>query len=244
MSWGERFVEFWNILNKLIIQSKTSKWAHLMSLLLHGKDGCGKTAIAAKLLTQSNVPFIRMISADSLIGLSEQQKCLRINEIFVDSYKSPLSIIFIDEIERIIEFSPIGPRFSNTVLQTILVLIRKVPPTPSSRLLIIMTTAVHDSLNMLINNLDTQFSLSVECPELETDEEIVCFLREITKTNESNTPNTPNTCQLSQSDCVEIAQCCPKPIGCKRLLLGLELSRNNTDGSIDKEEAMMALMKL
>jgi len=43
-----------------------------------------------------------------------------------DSYKSPCSVIFIDDIERIIDYSRIGPRFSNTVLQTLLVLIRKV----------------------------------------------------------------------------------------------------------------------
>lgn len=240
--WGERFEEFWNILNKLVVQAKTSKWAHLMTILLHGKDGSGKTAIAAKLLVDSKYPFVRMISADAMIGLSEQQKCARIHEIFIDSYKSPLSIIFIDEIERLIEFSPIGPRFNNSLLQTILILIRKVPPTPESRLLVLMSTAVHDSLSMLISSLDTQFSLSIECPELEENSEIINFLRETSKQSLTCASGDSDGV-LTEDDYIEIANCCPKPIGCKRLLLGLELSRS-PDGAIDKSELMMALMKL
>jgi len=42
-------------------------------------------------------------------------------QVFADSYKSPLSIIFIDDIERIIEYTPVGSRFSNSVLQTLFV---------------------------------------------------------------------------------------------------------------------------
>ena len=97
-----------------------------MSVLLEGQPGTGKTAIAAKLAIESDFPYIRMISADSMIGYTESRKCATLLKIFSDSYRSPLSIIFIDDIERLIEFSPIGPRFSNTVVQTLLILIRKV----------------------------------------------------------------------------------------------------------------------
>ena len=34
----------------------------------------------------------------------------------------------LDDIERLLEFVPIGPRFSNTILQTLLVLLKKQPP--------------------------------------------------------------------------------------------------------------------
>lgn len=49
-----------------------------------------------------------------------------ISKVFLDSYKSPLSIILIDDLERVIDFVRTGPRFSNTVLQTLLVLLKKV----------------------------------------------------------------------------------------------------------------------
>lgn len=40
--------------------------------------------------------------------------------------QSPQSIVILDDIERLVEYVAIGPRFSNTILQTLLVLIKKV----------------------------------------------------------------------------------------------------------------------
>lgn len=37
--------------------------------------------------------------------------------MFEDAYKSPLSIVILDDIERLLEYVAIGPRFSNAVLQ-------------------------------------------------------------------------------------------------------------------------------
>lgn len=39
-----------------------------------------------------------------------------------------MSILVLDDIERMIEYAPIGPYFSNLVLQTLLVLVKVVPP--------------------------------------------------------------------------------------------------------------------
>jgi vesicle-fusing ATPase len=55
----------------------------------------------------------------------------------MDSHKSPLSMIFIDDLE--LDYVSIGPRFSNTVLQTLLVLLKKLPPDEGRRLLVIGT---------------------------------------------------------------------------------------------------------
>merc|ERR1712070_499996 len=76
------------------------------------------------------------------IGMQETSKAQVIHKAFMDSYKSPLSLILIDDIERIIDYVPIGPRFSNTVLQTLLVLLKKVPPDEGRRLLVVGTTSV------------------------------------------------------------------------------------------------------
>lgn len=51
-----------------------------------------------------------------------------IHKVFSDAYKSPLSILVIDDIESIIEFNPVGPRFSNTILQTLNTLLKAPPP--------------------------------------------------------------------------------------------------------------------
>lgn len=37
-------------------------------------------------------------------------------KIFDDAYKSPLSCVVLDNIERLIEYIDLGPRFSNPIL--------------------------------------------------------------------------------------------------------------------------------
>lgn len=57
-----------------------------------------------------------MISPEKFVGYSEYHKISSIVKIFDDAYKSPLSCIVLDNIERLIEFIDIGPRFSNGLL--------------------------------------------------------------------------------------------------------------------------------
>lgn len=67
------------------------------------------------------------------MSLLQVSKANYISRVFADSYKSPLSIILIDDLERIIDFVRTGPRFSNTVLQALLILLKKVrDPLPRS----------------------------------------------------------------------------------------------------------------
>jgi vesicle-fusing ATPase len=50
----------------------------------------------------SDFPFIKLLSPESMIGFSESAKITQLNKVFNDSYKSPLSVIVIDSIERIL----------------------------------------------------------------------------------------------------------------------------------------------
>lgn len=54
-----------------------------------------------------------------------------------------------DNFERLIEYTAVGKRFSNAVLQTLLILINKVPPNSDSKLLIIGTTSLYDHMERL-----------------------------------------------------------------------------------------------
>ncbi len=74
------------------------------------------------------------------LGYSEAGKCSKISKFFEDAYKSPLSIVVIDDIERLLDYVAIGPRFSNAVLQTLLVLLKRQPP-PGKKLLILATSS-------------------------------------------------------------------------------------------------------
>lgn len=83
-------------------QVRSSQRTPLVSVLLHGPPGSGKTALAASIAQASEFPFIKLISPDNMVGYSEPQKVQAITKVFSDSYKSPLSVVVVDNIERLI----------------------------------------------------------------------------------------------------------------------------------------------
>lgn len=60
--------------------------------------------------------------------------------MFDDAYRSQLSCILVDNIERLIEYGPIGPRYSNVMLQALLVLLKNEPP-KGKKLLVLCTSS-------------------------------------------------------------------------------------------------------
>ncbi|KAF8471346.1 AAA-domain-containing protein [Russula ochroleuca] len=132
---GQLFVE----------QVRTSTRTPLVSLLLHGPPGTGKTALAATIAQASEFPFIKLITPDNMVGYSEAQKIQAISRVFADSSKSPMSVVVVDNIERLLDWTPVGPRFSNAVLQTLMVLMAKRPP-KGRRLLVIATSSLRPML--------------------------------------------------------------------------------------------------
>jgi vesicle-fusing ATPase len=100
----------------------------ILSVALHGPPGSGKTALAAKMAIDSGFSFIKLISPEDMVGFSEMQKVQQLDKIFRDAYKSTLSCIVIDNVEMLVDWVPIGPRFSNSVLVALKVLLDKQPP--------------------------------------------------------------------------------------------------------------------
>ena len=67
-----------------------------------GRSGCGKTALAAHIAKQSPFPFIKVMTPEGMVGFSEGAKCQAIKQIFDDAYKSEISCIIVDDIERLV----------------------------------------------------------------------------------------------------------------------------------------------
>uniref|UniRef100_A0A3Q3JV57 Vesicle-fusing ATPase n=1 Tax=Monopterus albus TaxID=43700 RepID=A0A3Q3JV57_MONAL len=160
----------------LVQQTKNSDRTPLVSVLLEGPPNSGKTALAAKISEDSQFPFIQICSPDKMIGYSEIAKCQAIKKIFEDAYKSQLSCVVVDDIERLLDYVPIGPRFSNLVLQALLVLLKK-PPPKGRKLLIIGTTSRKDVLQEM--EMLNAFSTIIHIPNISSEKELLEALEQL-----------------------------------------------------------------
>ncbi|KAL1883262.1 transport between ER and Golgi ATPase protein [Diaporthe australafricana] len=158
------------------LRSDTTKSPNV-SLLFHGPSGSGKTSLAASIAQMSDFPFIKVISPELLVSYrSENAKSDQIHKYFTDAFKSPLSILIVDDIEGLIEWNPVGPRLSNTVLQTLRSLLRTIPP-KGHRLLVMGTTSRRSVLQQL-DFTDTVFDKEIAVPSLSGLNELELVLRE------------------------------------------------------------------
>ncbi|KAJ0001512.1 hypothetical protein NQD34_006532 [Periophthalmus magnuspinnatus] len=176
IKWGDPVTHVLDDGELLVQQTKNSDRTPLVAVLLEGPPHSGKTALAAKIAEDSQFPFIKICSPDKMIGFSEISKCQAIKKVFDDAYKSQLSCVVVDDIERLLDYVPIGPRFSNLVLQALLVLLKKPPPKARThlqgrKLLIIGTTSRKDVLQEM-EMLDA-FSTTIHIPNISTGEQLV-----------------------------------------------------------------------
>ncbi|GAA5874930.1 hypothetical protein JCM8547_003614, partial [Rhodosporidiobolus lusitaniae] len=208
-------------------QVRMSERTPLVSVLLHGPAGSGKTALAATIALASQFPFIKLISAENMVGFSEAQKVNHLYKVFSDSYKSPLSVIVVDGIERILDWVPIGPRFSNGVLQALVVLLNKRPP-KGRRLLILSTT----SNRAMLTEMDAMdaFATQLRVPAITTLRQLHTVLEDVALFRSPQ--ELQRATELLRQAGME--QEGKLSIGVKRLLSLTEMCRQDQDSAVDK----------
>lgn len=65
----------------------------LFSVLFHGPLASGKTALVARIASDSGYPFVRLISPEGMVAMTESPKVSHIINIFSDAYKSRTGIV-------------------------------------------------------------------------------------------------------------------------------------------------------
>ena len=133
----------------------------------------------------------------------------------------------LDDIERLIEYVAVGPRFSNVVLQTLLVLTKALPP-PGRKLVIMATTAIPELLEQM--ELTSGFQLTLALPLVVEEASYAAVLGAAAR--------------MSPADVSAMARfMAGKPLGIKRLLAVVEMARDteHPDAPVSQEDFMEAL---
>lgn len=174
IDFGNSFKKIKVLLQNSITQVVKGKASQLHSILLEGEPGTGKTALASWVALNCDFPYVKLISPENFVGYTETGKINAIVKIFDDAYRSTMACIVLDNIERLIEFVDIGPRFSNALLQVLLVLIKRVPKYSENKLMIIGTSSCAKILKDL--EVSGSFNLVINVPQLRKGDDILQVL--------------------------------------------------------------------
>ena len=201
-------------------RARKSQKSPLVSVLMHGPPGSGKTALAALIAKNSEFPFIKLISPEGMVGFDERSKVNYINKVFEDAYKSPLNVVIVDNVERILEYVPLGPQFSNAVLQTLLILFCKQPPN-GRRLLIIATTTQRSLLEQL--GLLGCFNEGIAVPGVSSHSELAHILRVL------QVFQSPGEQRAALEELHNLTGTTNLDVGIRKILMSVETARQDED---------------
>ncbi|KHJ96356.1 Vesicle-fusing ATPase family protein [Oesophagostomum dentatum] len=173
--WGSEVTRILEEGARLVEETTNPDAGGFVTAVLAGAPRTGKSFLAAEIARTSDFPLIKVVSPGDMVGFSESAKCQTLRKAFADALRSKLSVLLIDNIERLLDYSPVGPRFSNLVLQALLVLLNE-PPPPGHRLLVLATSSNRSFLREL--ELINAFGHVIDVPALSTPSHIMHVLQE------------------------------------------------------------------
>eukprot|EP00892_Ulva_mutabilis_P006709 jgi/Ulvmu1/440/UM001_0447.1 len=164
-SFGPRFDR---LVRDITSASQLSDAVPKATILLQGSAGTGKTALATYMSGQLHFPFVKLIDFFAVMGKPEAAAADVLKKAFDDATKSPLSILILDDLAKLLQYAKHGPRYSLLLLHTLQSLLKQRPP-EGKRLVVIATTG-SDVAHTL--DLADSFSHVMRMPTLTRDEAV------------------------------------------------------------------------
>jgi len=188
-----------------------------LKFLLEGPAGSGLTATAAYLASIVDLPYVRFISAETIVGLRPDQKLQTIITSLEEARDASAGLVIIDTMEQLLEWSAVGQRVNPVLLHELSVLLNapnvikggRVGGTGPGRVILLATTHQKDALELLglYSVWDTKRTLA-----LLSRSQQIHFLKSLRAFK-------------SDQDVDEAAKELPVPMGPKRLLFLVDASR-------------------
>jgi SpoVK/Ycf46/Vps4 family AAA+-type ATPase len=93
-----------------------------------------------------------------------------------DAYRVERAIVLFEHLERLVSWAPVGPSFSNSMLQELITAISEPLSSPKGHVLVIATTSKPDVIRRF--ELEDMFSATLRTRPLSTEEQI-SFLQSV-----------------------------------------------------------------
>lgn len=145
-------------------------------VLVVGEPGSGLTTLAANMAANTHFPFIRVYQAESTADKTESAKVQYMKKLFQDAARSEDSCILMDDLEYILDYCHIGPRFSNTS-RAVLATNKRVLLPVNHRMLVICTAESEQFLADL--QLTKVFDDIIKVPSLTSPEHVFTVLSDL-----------------------------------------------------------------
>lgn len=149
----------------------------LVTILLQGPAGAGKTAVLARLGSLAEgYTFRRHLTGQELASLGEESACDAVVQAVEDAHQCPRSLLMLDDLEGLMQYVPLqGGRVSLPRLHTLLSVLGR-PPVKQSRVGVVLATTSLDEPTLRALGLWERFGIKEVLPLVETADHVAVLM--------------------------------------------------------------------
>ncbi|VDN82520.1 unnamed protein product [Brugia pahangi] len=222
--WSNEINEIVDDGTQFCSMASNSNLSKSFSLLIKGAEKTGKSCLAALIARNSGIPSIKSCLPENMLKLNEKAKNEKLIDLFEEAIKLPQCILFLDSIELLIEYCDVGDRYSNVILQTVKLILKKGEMLKNNRLLVIATVTTECAEKF---GLQRYFSSVIEVPLLMKIDRIMPVIECANVLNKVDFEMLQE-CLIHDANSKQFSS---YPVGIKSLLTTIELAKHSTPTS-------------